>query len=61
MKTNDELRTRARAIAESHFYPDDDCEIAWELFEDYSDEWIQDQVRVMEEMIYHAMKWAQEK
>jgi hypothetical protein len=61
MKTKDELRTRARAIAESYFYSDDDCEIAWEPFEDYPDGWLQENAGELEYLIYQAMKWAQEK
>ena len=33
MKTTEELKARARGIAESHFYCDDECEIPWEPFE----------------------------
>ena len=61
MKTDSALRTRARAIAESHFYSDDECEVAWQPFEDYPDAWIREQVRDLEKTIYNALKWIKEK
>ena len=61
MKTDSALRIRARAIAESHFYSDDECEVVWQPFEDYPDAWIREQVRDLEKTIYNALKWVKEK
>ena len=52
MLTNEALKVRARAIAESHFYSDDDCDIPWEPFEDWPDEDIREQVEDMEKTIF---------
>ena len=60
MKTKDELKARARGIAEGFFYCDDECEIAWQPFEDYPDRFISEQVDDLTETIYNAMLWAQE-
>jgi len=59
MKTLAEIKTRAHAIASMHFYADVDDLIAWEPFEDYSDEWIQDEIESMAEMLVVSMLWAQ--
>lgn len=60
MKTKDELRTRARAIAESHFYSDDECKCIWEPLENVDENVIHDLMLDMAESIYIALKWAQE-
>jgi len=60
MKTNSQLLERAYAIAESHFYSDDDCQIAWEPFEDWEKDELQDQVHALAQTILQAMEWAQE-
>ena len=59
MKTLAEIKTRAHAIASMHFYADVDDLIPWEPFEDYSDEWIQDEIESMAEMLVVSMLWAQ--
>jgi hypothetical protein len=59
MRTNSELLERAYGIAEAHFYSDDECEIAWEPFEDFSDEDLKDQLHDLAQVILHAMQWAQ--
>ena len=59
MKTLAEIKTRAHAIASMHFYADVDDLTAWEPFEDYSDEWIQDEIESMAEMLVVSMLWAQ--
>jgi hypothetical protein len=59
MKTLAEIKTRAHAIASMHFYADVDDHTAWEPFEDYSDEWIQDEIESMAEMLVVSMLWAQ--
>ena len=61
MKTLDEIKTRAHAIASMHFYSDVDECAAWEPFEDYDDEWIQDEIESMAEMLVISMLWAQSK
>ena len=60
MKTNSELLERAYAIAESHIYSDDDCEIAWQPFEHFSDEELQDMTHDLAQSILLAMQWSQE-
>lgn len=60
MKTNSQLLERAYAIAESHFYSDDECEIAWEPFEDWEQDELQDQVHELAQTILLAMQWSQE-
>lgn len=59
MKTIDELKARARGIAESHFYCDDECEIPWEPFENHDKEQIDEEVNSLAESIFNAMQWAQ--
>lgn len=59
MKTLDEIKTRAHAIASMHYYADFDELTAWEPFENYSDEWIQDEIKYMTEMLVGQMLWAQ--
>ena len=60
MLTNDELKKRARAIAESHFYSDDECDIPWEPFEHWPDEDIKEQVEDMAQNIFIALLWARD-
>ena len=60
MLTNEALKVRVRAIAESHFYSDDDCDIPWEPFEDWPDEDIREQVEDMEKTIFIALLWARD-
>ena len=59
MKTLDEIKERAHAIASMHFYADVDDLTAWEPFEDYDDEWIQEEIENMAEMLVGQMLWAQ--
>jgi hypothetical protein len=59
MKTLTEIKQRATAIAEMHFYADVDDLTAWEPFEAYSDEWIQEEIENMVEMLVGQMLWAQ--
>lgn len=61
MKTLDEIKARAHAMASMHFYADVDDLIAWEPFENYNDEWIQDEIASMAEMLVISMLWAQSK
>ncbi len=61
MKTLAEIKIRARAMAEMHFYADVDDLTAWEPFENYSDEWIQDEIESMTDMLVISMLWAQSK
>lgn len=60
MKTKDELRKRAIAIAESHFYSDDECGVIWEPLEDVDENVIRDLVLDVAESIYKAMLGSQE-
>ena len=59
MKTIDELKARARGIAESHFYSDDECDIPWEPFENSEKKEIDTEVDNLADAIFNAMKWAQ--
>jgi hypothetical protein len=49
---------RAYGIAEGFFYCDDECEIPWQPFEDWSKRAIDDELNNLAESIYQAMKWA---
>lgn len=59
MKTLAEIKERAHAIASMNFYADVDELTAWEPFEDYSDEWIQEEIKYMADMLVGQMLWAQ--
>jgi hypothetical protein len=59
-KSNSELLERAYAIAESHFFSDDECQIAWEPFEDWEQDELQDQVHALAQTILLAMQWSQD-
>lgn len=61
MKTKTEIRKRARAIAEMHYYADTDERILWEPFENYPEEWIREEIANMSQMLARNMLWAQEK
>lgn len=61
MKTLAEIKERADAIASMHYYADVDDLTAWEPFEDYSDEWIQEEIKNMSDMLVGQMVWAQSK
>jgi hypothetical protein len=60
MPTNEEMKKRAWAIAESHFYSDDECDYIWEPLEDVDENVIRDLMIDVAESIYHAMLWARE-
>jgi hypothetical protein len=60
MKTNSQLLERAYGIAEDFFYADDDCQIAWEPFEDWEKDELQDQVHALAQTILLAMQWSQD-
>jgi len=60
MKTNSQLLERAYAIAESHFYSDDECACAWEPFENWDQDELQQQVHELAQTILLAMQWSQE-
>jgi hypothetical protein len=59
MKTLAEIKERAHAIASMHFYADVDDLTAWEPFEGYSDEWIQEEIACMTETLVRQMLWVQ--
>ena len=60
MKTKIEIRKRARAIAEMHYYADVDGRQLWEPFEHYPKEWIREEIKNMSQMLARNMLWAQE-
>ncbi len=60
MKTKEQLKARAWGIAEAHFYSDDDCEYAWQPFETWDKEDIDEQIDDLANTIFNAMVWAQE-
>jgi hypothetical protein len=60
MLTNEEMKKRAWAIAESHFYSDDECDSIWEPLEDVDENVIRDLMIDVAESIYHAMLWARD-
>jgi len=60
MRTKDEMKEYARAIAEMHFYADGDDYTPWEPFEQYPAEWIEEHVADMADIITNAMLWVQE-
>lgn len=59
MKTINQIKDRARSIALSHFYSDYDNLTAWQPFERYSEEWLEDEVDNMTDMLIKQMLWAQ--
>ena len=61
MKTLDEIKERALAIAQMHFYADVDDLTPWEPFEDYDEEWIAGEIESMADMLTRNMLWAQGK
>lgn len=60
MKTKQQMRGRAQRMAEGFFYCDDDCDFAWQPFEDFSPSELKLQVDDLAESIYQAMIWSQE-
>ena len=60
MKTLDEIKERANAIAMMHFYSDVDDNTLWEPFENYNDEWIAEEIENMADMLTRNMLWAQD-
>jgi hypothetical protein len=60
MLTNEEMKKRAYAIAESQFYSDDECEHVWEPLEDLDENVVKDLMIDVAENIYHAMLWARD-
>lgn len=59
MKTLPEIKSRAYAIAETHFYADIDDGQPWEPFENYPKQWIKNEIKHMAEMLIGQMLWAQ--
>jgi hypothetical protein len=62
MRTLTQIETLAAAMAEMHFYADYDNEdkAAWEPFEHYPAEWIDEQMENMADMLVRVMLWAQQ-
>lgn len=59
MRTDEQMKARARGIAEMHFYCDEECTIPWEPFEYDEPEYIERECDSLAESIYNAMLWAQ--
>ena len=59
MKSNSQLLERAYGIAESFIYCDDECQIAWEPFENWPKDQLQDQLHDLAQSILLAMQWSQ--
>ena len=57
--TKEEMKVRSWAIAESHFYSDDECEVPWQPFEDWDKDELEFQVSELAAVIFNAMLWAQ--
>jgi hypothetical protein len=57
--TKEEMKARAWGIAEGMFYSDDDCEYAWQPFEDWDDAELRELVSDVANSIFNAMVWAQ--
>jgi hypothetical protein len=60
MRTKQEMRKYAEALAEGHFYADVDDRTPWEPFENYPEDWIEEEVDGLSVSIYMAMLWVQE-
>ena len=60
MRTKDEMMKYARGFAESHFYADFDDLRAWEPFENYSEEWMADEVDSLADALFRVMRWVQD-
>lgn len=60
MRTIDQIRAHALAIAEMHFYADVDERLAWEPFENHDAEWVEAHVDDLADIITNAMLWVQE-
>jgi len=59
-KSNSQLLERAYGIAESQFYSDDECTVAWEPFEHMEPEELQEHVHELAQTILLAMQWSQD-
>jgi hypothetical protein len=57
MKTIEQIQERAQAIAYGHFHCDDGQ--PWELFENYPEQQIAEEVEMLTDAIASAMHWAQ--
>jgi hypothetical protein len=60
MRTKDEMEAYARGFAESHFYSDEACEVVWQPFEDYPEEWMAGEVDALADAMVRAMLWVQD-
>lgn len=58
MRTKDEMMKYARGLAESHFYSDDDT--AWEPFEHWDEDSLEEEIDTLAGTVYRAMVWVQE-
>ena len=59
MKTLTDIETLAATMAEMHFYADYENKLAWEPYENYSADWVEEQMDNMAEMLVRVMLWAQ--
>lgn len=55
----EQMKARAWAISEGMFYSDDECEHAWQPFEDWDDAELCELVGNVANSIFNAMLWAQ--
>jgi hypothetical protein len=59
MKTLAQINELAANMANLHFYADPDTKLAWEPFENYSEDWVEEQTDNLAEMLIRVMLWAQ--
>lgn len=59
MKTKKQIRDYAEGVAKMHFYADLDGGTLWEPFEGYPQEWIEEEIANMIQVIEVSMLWAQ--
>ena len=60
MRTLAQIQALAAGMSELHFYSDPDDKLAWEPFEHYPAEWVEEQADNMAEMLVRVMLWAQQ-
>jgi hypothetical protein len=59
VKTLAEIQNLAVNMAEMHFYVDYDNKMAWEPYQNYPEDWVEEQMENMAEMLERVMLWAQ--
>lgn len=53
--TKEQMQEWAWGIAQDFFFSDDECEIAWEPFEHFSEDELDEQVKQLADTIFNAM------